>query len=73
MSKYAYDYYENFERLKILNLDVGQKIMFNILSRFTESKAIKEICTAMEFTIIHTSSYVSFTTMNHEPLLLSFL
>ena len=34
---------------------------------------MKEICTALEFTVIHTSSYVSFTTMKEEPILLALL
>jgi hypothetical protein len=37
---YKSDYYANFDRLKSLNLEIGWKVMFNFLSRYSENNML---------------------------------
>jgi hypothetical protein len=71
--KYGYDYLEHFDKLKTISLEIGHRVMFHFLSRYSDKSSIAPICEALCNVLVFSESWISFCTQRGSNLIVNFI
>lgn len=67
---YGIEYSQHFDNLKAVSLEVGHRVMFDFISRYTSKTQLQSISEHLQSILLFTESHITYCTLNRKTTIL---
>ena len=67
---YGVDYSQYFDQLKSVSLEVGHRVLFDFISRFTSKAQLPSISEHLQSILLFTESHITYCSLNRKTTIL---